>query len=160
MVGGVEDYLSQMDRLLVAGCFFPDGTALPAPAAETGAEAPASPAGGALGEAVGQAGAGYRAAGTRIGALEDAIGQAVGEALAEVQRGRQTATAILATARSQAAAVAEAARDPEGLGLLVSGMEERLAAMQAQIRSSRAQMQEAAGRVRRHSAELANIRPA
>jgi hypothetical protein len=160
-MSGVNGYLRQVDQLLSASCgLFPNGAG--APSLAGGAEPPyppPPPESGGLGGALEGAAAGYRQADARIAALNDALAQAMNEAAAEAQRGRDAAMAIRGSARSQAAAIAPATEEPDGLGLLVSSMDERLAAMQDQLRASRARLLQAAGQIRRSTQELAQVRP-
>lgn len=159
----MDSYLNRMDGLLTAGCgLFPTGTAEPRAvlhAATADIEVPEPPEGGGLAEATRAAAAEYRSAGKRVTALADAIREATNEAAAEGQRGRAAATVIRATARTRAAAITGVTQTPDGLGLLVSTMDERLAAMQSQIDASRRRLQNAADQIRQHSQELATVFP-
>ncbi|HTQ19041.1 hypothetical protein [Mycobacterium sp.] len=160
-MSGVNGYLRQVDLLLSAGCaVFPNGAGVPAieGAAEPSHQA-SPPDSGGLAEALEAAAAGYRQAGARIVALSEALRQELNDAAVEAQRGRDAAIAIRGSARSQAAAIAPGTEEPDGLGLLVSTMDERLAAMQGELRASRARLQQAAARILRQSQELAEIVP-
>jgi cell wall-associated NlpC family hydrolase len=71
---------------------------------------------------------------------------------AERQRGSDASTGVRDTARSQAAAIAPAAGSPAGVKLLVSSMDERLAAMQRQLDTTKAQNHLLATRLRQLAA--------
>ena len=57
----------------------------------------------------------------------------------ERRRGSAASTGVRDTARAQAAAIAPATGSPAGVKLLVSSMDERLAAMQRQLDATKAQ---------------------
>lgn len=159
-MSGVNGYLRQVDLLLTAGCgLFPNGSGVPAidGPVEPSRQVPVPPDSGGLGAALEGVAAGYRQADARISEVSEALWQAMNEAVVEAQRGRDAAMAIRGSARSRAAAIAPATEEPDGLGLLVSTMDERLAAMQGQLRVSRARLLEAAGQIRRHTQELTEI---
>ena len=155
----VDAYVTHMNRLLDSACtLFPNGqspTAAPAGEAPPAASAPDGASELARGAEAG--GEQYRRAGARITALEEAIRQAVDDAVAEGRRGAEAAAAIRDGARSEAGALAPSTQAPEGLGHLVTALDDRLAAMQTEISSTRLAMHGAAERIRAHSAELAAV---
>lgn len=71
---------------------------------------------------------------------------------AENQRGQAGATGVRQTAQSQAAAIAPATGSPASVKLLVSSMDERLAAMQREIDTAKAQNRLLATRLRQIAA--------
>ena len=75
-----------------------------------------------------------------------------GTGSAERQRGSAASTGVRDTARSQAAAIAPATGSPAGVKLLVSSMDERLAAMQRQLDTTKAQNRLLATRLRQLAA--------
>ncbi len=99
------------------------------------------------GEAAGR----YRSDDARAVALSDALHSSVAEAVAHAQEANQSAKAISQTAATGARAVlAEGGTDPHNLVLLVSQMDERLAAMQEHIEQTRQRLQASAQRITAH----------
>jgi cell wall-associated NlpC family hydrolase len=83
-----------------------------------------------------------------ITALDAENNGTAGTGSTERQRGSAASTGVRDTARSQAAAIAPAAGSPAGVKLLVSSMDERLAAMQRQLDTTKAQHRLLATRLR------------
>lgn len=104
-----------------------------------------------------EAAAGYREASARVAALTDAIRDEASTAAVEGQQAGAAANGIRDTARSQAGAITPATHSPEGLALLVSTMDDRLAAMQNHLESTRERMRASAARIGQHSVELAAV---
>ena len=149
----------QMDRLLAAACaIFPTGEE-PVPTARPGqwAEAPSPEGVSGVAAAARRASAGYRDAGARVTALTEALDETVSAAAAQGQQAGAAAAGIRDTARSRAWAIAPSAQSPQGVGLLVSTMDERLATMQNHIAVTRDQLRAAAVRIREHRAELTAV---
>ena len=84
--------------------------------------------------------------------LDGQATDSAGQGSVEGQRGRVGASGVRETARSQAAAIAPAAGSPAGVRLLVSSMDERLAAMQRQIDTTKTQNRLLATRLRQVAA--------
>jgi len=141
---GVRAYIAQVDRLLAAGQgLFPPASQPGRGAPITGGgEIPAPPP-GASGLSVGSSGAAqdYRSTLTQTAALDDDVIAATRAADTIGQNGRTGAMGVRQTAQSAAAAIAPATNSPAGVKLLVSSMDERLADMQRQIDTTRAQNQ-------------------
>ena len=152
----VGDYAQQIDRLLSAGCaMFPDEQ--PTVAVEPAAESPPpSPPDGASGLATAarQVDARYRDVDARIDQLTETIDKAVKFAAAQALQAGVEARSIRDTAHSQAEAITTAATSSDGVGPLVSTMDERLAAMADHIASTREQLRATAMRIRALSVEL------
>jgi hypothetical protein len=148
---GVRAYLAQVDRLLAAGQgLFPPASQPGRGAPITGGgEIPAPPP-GASGLSVGSSGAAqdYRSTLTQTAALDDDVIAATRAADTIGQNGRTGAMGVRQTAQSAAAAIAPATNSPAGVKLLVSSMDERLADMQRQIDTTKAQNALLAGRLR------------
>jgi hypothetical protein len=152
----VGDYLQQMDQLLSAGAaMFPEEP--PAAAVETAADSPlpAAPDGASgLAAAAQGAGARYREVDARITELTESIARAVKFAAAQALQAGVDARNIRDTANSQAEAITDATTSSDGLGQLVSSMDERLAAMAEHIASAREQLRATAMQIRALSVEL------
>jgi hypothetical protein len=127
-----------VDRLLTrAHGLFPaaaaDGGAVVG-ASSGGAGAPRLPAGASgLGEGTGVAGGLYWQAQSALTGLDAQAGQAAQEAVAIAGQGRIGSGAVRDQARAQAAAMMPLSNTAAGVRLLVSTMDERLAAMQRQL---------------------------
>jgi hypothetical protein len=152
----VGEYVQQIDRLLSAGAaMFPDDQ--PAVALEQAADCAAMPAPdgeSGLAAAARQAGTRYRDVDARIGELTGSIDHAVKFAAAQALKAGAQARSIRDTAHSQVEAIDSATKTSDGLGQLVSTMDERLAAMQDHIASTREQLRAAAMQIRQLSVEL------
>jgi hypothetical protein len=152
----VGDYLQQMDRLLSLGAaMFPEEP--PTAAVETAADSPPSAApdgANGLAAAAQQANARYREVDARIAELVASINKAVNVAAAQALQAGLDARSIRDTAHSQAVAITTATKTSDGLGQLVSSMDERLAAMADHIASTREQLRATAMQIRALSVEL------
>jgi hypothetical protein len=158
----VGEYVQQIDRLLAAGvAMFPDDQ--PAATVELTSRAPVSPAGvSGLATAAQQAGARYRDVDARIVELTESLTQAVKLAAAQALQAGVQARSIADTAHSQAEAISTATTNSDGVGQLVSTMDERLAAMADHIASTREQLRATAKQIRQLSVELSaasSVRP-
>jgi hypothetical protein len=152
----VGDYAHQMDRLLSVSCaMFPDK--LPTAAVKTAADSPppSMPDGASGLPATAQpANARYRDIDARVAELTDWINKAVKLAAGQALQAGVEARTIRDTAHSQAAAINTAANSSDGLGQLVSTMDERLAAMADHVASTREQLRATATQIRELSVEL------
>ena len=149
MSGSVGAYVAQVDRVLGAGQgLFPASTG-PAGVGAGGEPSPPSPP-ARSGLNVGATGAGeqYRGNWSTISGLDAQTNGAAADGKAENQRGRSGATGVRESARTQAAAIAPATGSPAGVKLLVSTMDERLAAMEREITTTKAQNRLLATRLR------------
>jgi hypothetical protein len=153
----VGTYVQQIGRLLSASCaMFPDEqpTVAVEPAANS-APASAPQDGSGLASATQQANARYRDVDARIAELTASIDEAVRFAAAQAIQAGIHAKSIRDTAHSQAEAIDSATKTSDGVGQLVSTMDERLAAMADHITSTREQLRASAMRIRQLSVELA-----
>ena len=146
-------YVVQVDRVLAAGQgLFPASTG---PGSVGGGGEPAvPPAPSRSGLNVGVSGAGedYRQSWRGVAALDARTNGGAADSRAENERGLAGATGVRQTAQSQAAAIAPATGSPAGVKLLVSSMDERLAAMQREIDTAKAQNRLLATRLRQIAA--------
>jgi SLT domain-containing protein len=101
-----------------------------------------------LGAGAGVAGGVYERARAGVVGLDGESGQSAGEGGAVGARGRAGSGVVRDQARVQAAAVAPMSNSAAGMRLLVSTMDERLAAMQRQLETTTAQNQLLATRLR------------
>ena len=110
---------------------------------------PAPPAGGSgLGAGAGVAGGVYERSQADVVGLDAESGQAAAAGGAVGARGRAGSGVVRDQARAQAAAMAPMSNSAAGMRLLVSTMDERLAAMQRQLETTTAQNQLLATRLR------------
>jgi cell wall-associated NlpC family hydrolase len=147
---GVSAYIAQVDRLLGAGQgLFPQGGQSVGVLNAGGGGVPAAPP-GASGMSFGAGGAAqdYRGSWAQVTGLDDDVNGAAGAGDATGHNGRAGATGVRQTAQSAAAAIAPATGSPAGVKVLVSTMDERLADMQRQIDTTKAQNKLLAGRLR------------
>ena len=152
MGGSVGAYVAQVDRVLGAGQgLFP---AWVGPVGVDGGEpsVPAAPPRSGTSVGVSEAGEEYRRSWRGVTGLDGQATDSAGQGSVEGQRGRVGASGVRETARSQAAAIAPAAGSPAGVRLLVSSMDERLAAMQRQIDTTKTQNRLLATRLRQVAA--------
>jgi peptidoglycan DL-endopeptidase CwlO len=147
---GVSAYIAQVDRLLGAGQgLFPQGGPGVGVLNAGGGGVPAAPP-GASGLSFGAGGAAqdYRGSWAQVTGLDDDVNGTAGAGDATGQNGRAGATGVRQTAQSAAAAIAPATGSPAGVKVLVSTMDERMADMQRQIDTTKAQNKLLAGRLR------------
>lgn len=152
----VGEYVHQIDRLLSAGAaMFPDKepTAATEPAANS-APVPAPQGASGLAVAAEHTDARYHGIDARIAELTESIDQAVKFAAAQALQAGIQARSIQDTAHSQAEAIGTATKNSDGVGQLVSTMDERLAAMADHIASTREQLRATAMQIRQLSVEL------
>jgi len=144
--------VAQVDRVLAAGQgLFPASTG---PGSVGGGEPGLPPPPPKSGLNVGVSGAGedYRQSWRGVAALDVQTNGGAADGKAENERGQAGATGVRQTAQSQAAAIAPATGSPAGVKLLVSSMDERLAAMQREIDTAKAQNRLLATRLRQIAA--------
>jgi hypothetical protein len=144
-----------VDRLLTRGHgLFPagggdGGGVFAAGGGEGGASVPAPPAGGGgLTGGAGVAGGVYQQTQSGVAGLDGDSGQSAADAGGVGAQGRAGSGAVVGQARTQAAAIAPMSGSAAGMRLMVSTMDERLAAMQRQIDTTTAQNQVLATRLR------------
>ena len=145
-------YVAQVDRVLAAGQgLFPASTG---PGSVGGGEPGLPPPPPKSGLNVGVTGVGedYRQSWRGVSALDVQTNGGAADGKAENERGQAGATGVRQTAQSQAAAIAPATGSPAGVKLLVSSMDERLAAMQREIDTTKAQNRLLATRLRQIAA--------
>jgi len=153
VVGG---YVQHTDRVLAAACtLFPGADTPPEVSSPDCGEPAAVPEGGSgLGQAADTAAGEYRDAGVRVSAVHGAVSDAVRAAVSEARQAGATAHGIRSTARSHASAMSSSTQSPEGLALLVSSMDAKLAAMQAHVVDVRERAGVTADQLRRHGRDL------
>jgi hypothetical protein len=143
-----------VDRLLTRGHgLFPvsagDGGGVFAAGGGEGGSVPAPPAGGGgLTGGAGVAGGVYQQTQSGVAGLDGDSGQSPTDAGGVGAQGRAGSGAVVGQARTQAAAIAPMSGSAAGMRLMVSTMDERLAAMQRQIDTTTAQNQVLATRLR------------
>jgi len=149
----VGAYVAHVDRVLAAGQgLFPASTG-PGPVGGGGEPAvPPAPSRSGLNVGVSGAGEDYRQSWRGVAALDARTNGGAADSRAENERGLAGATGVRQTAQSQAAAIAPATGSPAGVKLLVSSMDERLAAMQREIDTAKAQNRLLATRLRQIAA--------
>ena len=152
-----QSYVAQVDRILAAAvALFPDA------AHRAGLQRDPAPAVAALPDgdsglavATGEASSRYRSDDARAVALSDALHSSVAEAITHAQQANESARAISQTAATGARAVLSEGTDPHNLVLLVSQMDDRLAAMQDHIKVTRERLAASAQKIAAHQAEIA-----
>ncbi|ULN44718.1 lytic transglycosylase (plasmid) [Mycolicibacterium crocinum] len=145
---GVGAYIAQVDRVLAsAQGVFPTAGG-PGSVQSQGPGVPAAPADSALSTGAGNAGDGYKRTWGTVTGLDAQTNGTSTAGAAEGQNGRAGATGVRQSAASAAAAIAPATGSPAGVKTLVTSMDDRLAAMQRQIESTKAQNQLLATRMR------------
>lgn len=109
---------------------------------------PAAPLDSSLGSGASNAGDGYRRSWGAVSGLDAQTNGTSAAGNTEGQNGRTGATGVRQSAASTAAAIAPATGTPAGVKTLVTSMDDRLAAMQRQIDTTKAQQQVLATRLR------------
>ena len=146
--GSVGAYVAQVDRVLGSGQALYTAPAGPAGVASDEPTVPLAPVKSGLNLAVPGAADRYGERWRGVTALDAENNGTAGTGSTERRRGSAGSTGVRETARSQAAAIAPAAGSPAGVKLLVSSMDERLAAMQRQLDTTKAQNHLLATRLR------------
>ncbi|WP_133060199.1 hypothetical protein [Mycolicibacterium wolinskyi] len=141
--------MAQVDRVLSAGVgLFPEFGGGSGRVDGGGPVVPGAPSGGRLQTGVEGAAGSYRQGWTGVSGLDADTNTAAADGRSAGEQGRGGASGVRDSARSQAAAIAPATGTPAGSRLMVSTMDERLAAMQQQIDTTKAQNKLVAARVR------------
>jgi hypothetical protein len=152
-----QSYVAQVDRILAAAVsLFPaeeHGADLQRNPAPMGGDVPDGDSG--LAAATGEASSRYRRDDARAVALSDALHSTVTEAVTHARQASASARAISHTAATSARAVLAEGSEPHNLVLLVSRMDDRLAAMQDQIAQTRQRLQVSAQKIAAHRAAIA-----
>ncbi|MGW4101584.1 hypothetical protein, partial [Mycobacterium sp. NPDC004974] len=147
--GSVGAYVAQVDRVLSAGVgLFPEFGGGSGRVDGGGPAVPGAPPGGRLQTGVEGAAGSYRQGWTGVSGLDADTNTAAADGRSAGEQGRGGASGVRDSARSQAAAIAPATGTPAGSRLMVSTMDERLAAMQQQIDTTKAQNKLLAARLR------------
>ena len=107
-----------------------------------------------LAAAAGEASGRYRRDDALAVALSDALHDSVKEAITHAHQANESARAISQTAAVGARAVLAEGPDAHNLVLLVSQMDDRLAAMQQHIALTRQRLQGSAQKIAAHAAEI------
>jgi hypothetical protein len=151
----IGEFVAGVDRLLTRGHgLFPaaggdGGGVFAAEGGDAGGSVPAPPAGGSgLGAGVRVADGVYQQAQSGVAGLDADSAQSAGAADGVGAQGRAGSGAVRDQARAQAAAIAPMSNSAAGTRLMVSTMDERLAAMQRQLDTTTAQNQVLAVRLR------------
>ena len=146
-------YVARVDRVLAAGQgLFPASTGPGSVGGGGEPGLPPPPPKSGLNVGVTGAGEDYRQSWRGVAALDVQTNGGAADGKAENERGQAGATGVRQTAQSQAAAIAPATGSPAGVKLLVSSMDERLAAMQREIDTTKAQNRLLATRLRQIAA--------
>jgi SLT domain-containing protein len=151
----VGEFVAGVDRLLTRGLgLFPvaggsGGGVFAAGGGGGGGAVPAPPAGGSgVGSGAAVAGGVYEQTQAAVGGLDTDSGQTAGQADGVGAAGRAGSGVVRDSARAQAAAIAPMSSSAAGMRLMVSTMDERLAAMQRQLDTTTAQNRVLATRLR------------
>ena len=157
---GVGAYVAQVDRVLASaeGVFPAAGG--PGSVSSQGPGVPAAPADSALSAGAGNAGDGYKRTWGTVTGLDVQTNGTSAAGAAEGQNGRAGATGVRQSAASAAAAIAPATGSPAGVKTLVTSMDDRMAAMQRQIESTKAQNRLLATRMRQMAMAYRQASPA
>ena len=145
---GVGAYIAQVDRVLASGQGVFPAAGGPGSVGSQGPGVPAAPADSALSTGAGNAGDGYKRTWGTVTGLDAQTNGNSAAAATEGQNGRAGATGVRQNAASTAAAIAPATGTPAGVKTLVTSMDDRLAAMQRQIDTTKAQNQLLSNRLR------------
>ena len=145
---GVGAYIAQVDRVLASAQGVFPAAGGPGSVRSQGPGVPAAPADSALSTGAGNAGDGYKRTWGTVAGLDAHTNGTSAAGAAEGQNGRAGATGVRQSAASIATAIAPATGSPAGVKTLVTSMDDRLAAMQRQIESTKAQNQLLATRMR------------
>jgi peptidoglycan DL-endopeptidase CwlO len=145
---GVGAYIAQVDRVLASAQGVFPAAGGPGSVSSQGPGVPAAPADSALSTGAGNAGDGYKRTWGTVTGLDAQTNGTSAAGAAEGQNGRAGATGVRQSAASTAAAIAPATGSPAGVKTLVTSMDDRMAAMQRQIESTKAQNQLLAARMR------------
>ncbi|WP_273735424.1 hypothetical protein [Mycolicibacterium septicum] len=139
-VGGVGVYLAQVDRVLGAGqALFPTLGPNVGGLGAVGPGVPYAPMNSQLGFGVAATGHDYRRSWDAANDLDARTNTAAAEGASAGQSGRAGATKVRTGAAAAAAAIVPSTNTPAGLKVLVSNMDDRLAEMQRQVESTKAQ---------------------
>ena len=141
-------YIAQVDRVLAAAQGVFPAAGGPGSVLIQGPGVPAAPADSALGAGASAAGDGYKRTWGTVSGLDAQTNGTSSAGTAEGQNGRTGATGVRQSAASTAAAIAPATGSPAGVKTLVTSMDDRLAAMQRQLDTTKAQNQLLANRLR------------
>jgi hypothetical protein len=144
----VGAYIAQVDRVLASAQGVFPAAGGPGSVSSQGPGVPAAPADSALSTGAGTAGDGYTRTWSAVTGLDAQTNGTSATGAAEGQNGRAAATGVRQSAASTAAAIAPATGSPAGVKTLVTSMDDRMAAMQRQIESTKAQNQLLATRMR------------
>lgn len=156
---GAQDYVAQIDRLLAAaGAVFPDASQRPELPAWEAPTIEAPPAGGGvLAGRTTELTETYTRMVAEAATRDSAIRETLATMIDAVQRGSRDMEAIRAAARAEAAGILpEKSGDgkaSERLKLLTETMDERLGAAQAVIAATRAELEQAAQKLRAINAD-------
>jgi cell wall-associated NlpC family hydrolase len=148
----VSAYITQVDRVLGAGQSLYGAPTAPADIHSDTASLVPQPLGSGLRTGVAGAADRYRQQSSAITALDADTAGAAADGNSHRQQGASASTEVRETARAQAAAIAPATGTPGAVKVLVSRMDERLAAMQQQLDTTKVQNQLLATRLRQLAA--------
>ena len=158
-VSGVGAYVARIDHALGQGQgLYPAPASGPLhPPTDLPPTPPPPPGTSATATGASTAAAGYQGQWNTGTALDEHTTTNATAGRAEAQAGRGGATAVRATAATQAAAIAPATSSPAGVKLLVTAMDDKLAAMQRQLSTTQDQNRLLATRMRQLAAAYTRI---
>ena len=142
-------YVAQVDRALGSGqALYPASMGPVGVATDMPGAPPPPPGRSGTSGGVDQAGGRYQSQWQAAQGIDGQASSAASSGQAEAQAGRAGATGVRGSAQAQAAAIAPATRSPAGVKLLVSAMDDKLAAMQRQLTTTQEQNRRLALRMR------------
>lgn len=142
-------YVAQVDRALGSGqALYPASMGPVGVATDLPASPPPPPGSSGTAEGVDAAGGRYQSQWQTARGTDGQASNAAAAGKAEAQAGRAGATGVRGSAQAQAAAIAPATGSPAGVKLLVSAMDDKLAAMQRQLTTTQEQNRLLAVRMR------------
>lgn len=158
-MSGVGAYVARIDHALGQGQgLYPAPASGPLhPPTDLPPTPPPPPGTSATATGASTAAAGYQGQWNTGTALDEHTTTNATAGRAEAQAGRGGATAVRATAATQAAAIAPATSSPAGVKLLVTAMDDKLAAMQRQLSTTQDQNRLLATRMRQLAAAYTRI---
>ena len=140
MSGSVGAYVAQVDRALGSGqALYPASISPVGVATDLPPSPPPPPGSSGTAEGADAAGGRYQSQWQAARGTDGQASSAASAGQAEAQAGRAGASGVRGSAQAQAAAIAPATGSPAGVKLLVSAMDDKLAAMQRQLTTTQEQ---------------------
>ena len=142
-------YVAQVDRALGSGqALYPASMGSVGVATDLPPSPPPPPGSSGTAQGADAAGGRYQSQWQTARGVDGQASSAASAGQAEAQAGRAGATGVRGSAQAQAAAIAPATGSPAGVKLLVSAMDDKLAAMQRQLTTTQEQNRLLAVRMR------------